>query len=269
MGNCYLYGKSGGGKTNQGENFGITVLRGISRPDKAEENAVWLDTDQADTDLLISQLRPEGKDGMVWIQLQDDGTSVILPGPPRVELPIRFAHVYKDKAWQPLEGWMYTADGWKQFCASFDGRIYEAGSTFEDFTGGWIFEPYKKTYLSGSAEWKSGSLLEDRIELHSTTNDPVILGTQKKIPLSGFSTLNIDWQLLENYNSGSTNIRVSLSTGYDAVQESVLQMSIGKDFTRKISKMNISNLPGEYYVSVRIAPAAAGIRGEIHSIYLT
>ena len=269
MGDCYLYGKSGGGKTGQGQNPGITVLRGVERPSTAENNTVWLDTDQKDTDLLISQLRPDGTEGNIWIQLQDDGTSVILPGPPRVELPIRFAHVYKDKAWQPLEGWMYTAGGWKQFCASFDGRIYEAGSTFDDFTGGWIFEPYKKTYLSGSAEWKSGSLLEDRIELHSTTNDPVILGTQKKIPLSGFSTLNIDWQLLENYNSGSTNIRVSLSTGYDAVQESVLQMSIGKDFTRKISKMNISNLPGEYYISVRIAPAAAGIRAEIHSIYLT
>ena len=164
---------------------------------------------------------------------------------------------------------MYAADRWKQFCSRFDGRLYEAGSTFDDFTGGWTFAEYKKTYLSGSAVWSSGSLLEDRIELHSTTNDPVILGTKQKIAVSGFSTLNIDWQLLENYNTGSTNIRVSLSTGYDAVQESVMQMSIGKDFDRKVSTMNISNLSGEYYVSLRIVPAAAGIRGQIFSIYLT
>ena len=228
-----------------------------------------LDTDRADTDLLISQLRPQGAEGNIWLQLQEDGTSVILPGPPRVELPIRFAHIYKDKAWQRLEGWMYAADRWKQFCSRFDGRLYEAGSTFDDFTGGWTFAEYKKTYLSGSAAWKSGSLLEDRMELHSTTNDPVILGTKQRIAVSGFSTLNIDWQLLENYNTGSTNIRVSLSTGYDAVQESVMQMSIGKDFERKISTMNISNLSGEYYVSLRIVPAAAGIRGQIFSIYLT
>ena len=97
----------------------------------------------------------------------------------------------------------------------------------------------------------------------------MILGTRQKIALSGFSALNIDWQLLENYNTGSTNIRVSLSTGYDAVQESVMQMSIGKDFDRKVSTMNISNLSGEYYVSLRIVPAAAGIRGQIFSIYLT
>lgn len=269
MGDCYLYGKSGGGKTARQDEFGITVLRGVERPSAAENNTVWLDTDRADTDLLISQLRPQGAEGNIWLQLQEDGTSVILPGPPRVELPIRFAHIYKDKAWQRLEGWMYAADRWKQFCSRFDGRLYEAGSTFDDFTGGWTFAEYKKTYLSGSAVWKSGSLLEDRIELHSTTNDPVILGTKQKIAVSGFSTLNIDWQLLENYNTGSTNIRVSLSTGYDAVQESVMQMSIGKDFDRKVSTMNISNLSGEYYVSLRIVPAAAGIRGQIFSIYLT
>ena len=219
--------------------------------------------------LKEEKLRPQGAEGNIWLQLQEDGTSVILPGPPRVELPIRFAHIYKDKAWQRLEGWMYAADRWKQFCSRFDGRLYEAGSTFDDVTGGWTFTEYKKTYLSGSAVWKSGSLLEDRIELHSTTNDPVILGTKQKIPVSGFSALNIDWQLLENYNTGSTNIRVSLSTGYDAVQESVMQMSIGKDFDRKVSTMNISNLSGEYYVSLRIVPAAAGIRGQIFSIYLT
>ena len=48
-----------------------------------------------------------------------------------------------------------------------------------------------------------------------------------------------------------------------------MQMSIGKDFDRKVSTMNISNLSGEYYVSLRIVPAAAGIRGQIFSIYLT
>ena len=54
-----------------------------------------------------------------------------------------------------------------------------------------------------------------------------------------------------------------------ANRRKVMQMSIGKDFDRKVSTMNISNLSGEYYVSLRIVPAAAGIRGQIFSIYLT
>ena len=269
MGDCYLYGKSGGGKTLRQDDFGITVLRGVERPSTAENNTVWLDTDRADTDLLISQLRPQGAEGNIWLQLQEDGTSVILPGPPRVELPIRFAHIYKDKAWQRLEGWLYTAKGWNQFCSRFDGRLYEAGDTCDVFSGGWVFEEYQKTYLSGTAKWQPGSLLEDRIELHSTTDDPVILGTRLKIPISGFSKLSIDWQLLENYNTGSTNIRICLSTGLDAVNTAVRQMSIGKLFERKTDQMDISDLTGEYYISVRIAPAHSGIRGEIHSITLS
>ncbi len=269
MGDCYLYGSSGGGKTAQRENIGITILRGTDRPNKAENNAVWLDTDQADTDLVISQLRPEGAEGNVWLQLQDDGTPILLPGPPKVELPIRFAHVYKDKAWQRLEGWLYTAKGWNQFCSRFDGRLYETGDTCDIFSGGWVFEEYKKTYIYGDAKWQPGSLLEDRIELHSTTDNPVILGTKLKIPVSGFSKLNIDWQLLENCNTSNTNIRISLSTGLDAISTVVQQMSIGKDFERKTDQMDISSLHGEYYISLRIAPALAGIRGAIYSITLS
>ena len=83
MGDCYLYGKSGGGKTARQDEFGITVLRGVERPGAVENNTVWLDTDRADTDLLISQLRPQGAEGNIWLQLQEDGTSVILPGPPQ------------------------------------------------------------------------------------------------------------------------------------------------------------------------------------------
>ena len=269
MGDFYLYGRSGGGEAVQRENFGITVLRGISKPDTAENNTVWLDTDQTDTDLLISQLRPEGAEGNIWLQLRDDGTPVLLPGPPKVELPIRFAHVYKNQAWQRLEGWLYTGKGWSQFCSRFDGRLYEAGDTCDVFSGGWVFEEYEKTYLSGTAAWQPGSLLEDRIELHSTTDDPVILGTKLKIPVSGFSKLNIDWQLLENYNTNTTNIRICISTGLDAVSTAVKQMSIGKSFERKTDQMDISELTGEYYISVRIAPAHSGIRGEVHNIWLS
>lgn len=213
MGDCYLYGKRGGGKTVQPENIGITVLLGGTRPDTAENNTVWLNTDKTDTDILISQFRPDGEEGNIWLQLAEDGTRILLPGPPRVELPILYAYVHNGKIWQRLEGWLYTANAWKQFSAPFDGLIYKDGDTCDDFTGGWGFDEYKNSSISSTAAWQPGSLLEDRIELCSTTDDPVILGTKQKVPFSGFSTLYVDWQLLENYSTNTTSIRLVLSTG--------------------------------------------------------
>lgn len=269
MGDCYLYGKSGGGETAQRENIGLTVLRGGSRPQSPGSTTVWLNTDQADTDLMISQIQPTGAEGKVWLQLKDDGTRVTLPGPPKVELPIRFAHIYTNKAWQRLEGWLYSSGAWKQFCSKFDGRLYVEGDTCDDFSGGWSFDEYQNTYISGSGKFQAGTLLEDRMELHSITDNPVILGTRIKIPLSGFSTMSIDWRLLENYNTGTTNLALAISNGTDAVSTSVTQAFIGGVGERKTTQLNIAKLTGEYYISVRIVPAKAGIRGEIYNITLS
>lgn len=247
MSACFLYGAAGTGASGTSEPIvGLNILYGGERPQTAEPDTVWVSTASASGAYVIAPSAPEGTEGQVWFQTGDGGLTITMQSPVKAVFPLINAYVYRNGEWKFIDEAAIYKDGtWILFCERCL-KLYEPGDLCTDVTGGYNNdEPvYDLTGLIPPV------YREDCVVFESAPNNLPYMVTNKRLVLDKYSKLVVDWYVEQN---ALPNTELSLSlTVFDIRKKTKLaDLSYGGADIRRTDVLDIKNLTGECYISVR------------------
>lgn len=233
---------------------------GNPQPSNPSENTIWLNTDVPITSWIFSATEPEAlTEGMVWFPtgvsssaefnaLKKNGIQVY---------PI-FAKQCVGGAWVTKTAKIFQGGTWKDW---FSGKLYESGNEFVEFTGGWTSDSYSFDHLNYGVTPATKNT--NNIYLGGIDNAVSIIGINKPVNLSGCNTICVDWQATGA--TGGLSIFMGVSST-KAVPKSAPMISFGDAASRRIDRLDVSALNGEYYVYVMAAWAKA-CKGYVYDVW--
>lgn len=216
------------------------VVGGTAAPSNPKENTIWVDTSTAVSEWVYSDHQPDASiNGRVWIKSGSGGDPNFdaLKGKNWIFLYPRFTKQVVNGVWVDKTAKVYLSGAWKDL---WDGTLYDSGNQYDSFTGGWL--------ASSDDTVNYVAFQSDKIQFFNTggTTMPVAIYTKKKIDVSNFNTLQIEWNLSrdKDVKFGLTN---SNTTGNaPSFTASTTVTGTGS----KVSTLDISSATGEFYVSV-------------------
>lgn len=237
MGSVALEGFGSGGAA-----LNFKIVPGLTQPETASENTIWVKTDEKITSWAISTNAPEApQEGMVWIPISDSGAISL-----RI-LKKKFVEVYPLPAKQYVGGefvqkdTMIFQDGvWLSLIPP--GALYWDGDECVETTNGWRLDTGRHSdsspYVSGD-----GSLNTYTISLTIDKKwESIQAATKQKISLAGFSKLCCE------HSGASANLQYGSSITMD---DGVGRARLPESDTPTISVLDISAETGSFYVAVQ------------------
>lgn len=150
-GEVFIFGAGGSGGGGAGGSE-LTIVGGTTRPAKATQNMIWIDTDVEITNYILSAAEPEEPvEHMVWITIRTDA-------PIKVASPVGgdWITVYPISAQQCINGeWIvkdtknYQDGVWVEWLP--EGTLYWYGNECEHLTGGWTSKKWTMQNDAGTA----------------------------------------------------------------------------------------------------------------------
>lgn len=244
MGQCFLYGNSGGGTRS------YKVTGSVSAPENPFYGDIWVQTSVAITQIDITseqQVIPvwDGRDGMIQIvtgtQCIDD---LYVDSDHRREYNLYLyprACVQRfNGAWHWVTAYIYTfKNRWIQFSSVWNGELFDNGNQYEGITGGWTLSKFSL---------KDGAF--DTGLTSETSGNDVMACTVNKIDVGQFSTLHIQCYSNFRNSGGPGNSRFGICStngpSYDNFA-AYKDISTGSNNISYYS-IDISSVTGTYYV---------------------
>lgn len=246
MGNVFLHGKGGGGGAAGG--FELTIVGGTTRPAKASQNTIWIDTDAEITDYVFSATEPENSiAGMVWVTIGDSGSvkTVSPVGGDWITVYPLCAKQLIDGAWvdKPTKSYQYGmwVDWW-------NGELYNSGNEYESVTGGWVgtaagYDSSAKTAVEPVVTRGSASML-----MKTSGDGGSMIHTANKINLAQYSQLVFDGKVTgATAYSSLCNLRVWSDIGPYSTSNAVATAALQNHGDGEVI-LDISALNKEYYI---------------------
>lgn len=130
------------GRTNTGGGGGVggaelIIVGGTTRPEKANHNTIWIDTNKEITSHALSATEPENPvEGMAWVTIGDSGNIVATSpiGGEWITVYPLSAKQYISGAWVDKTAKSYQNGAWVDW---WNGELYDNGNEYESITGGW------------------------------------------------------------------------------------------------------------------------------------
>ena len=248
-----IAGISGGTELN------FKVVGGTTEPINPIENMIWVNTDVEVAGNIFSSIEPtDTVDGTIWIITgpSSDLSFNALKNNSIIICPIS-AKQYIDGVWVNKEAKSYKNGAWVDW---WDGVLYNNGDQCADVTGGWTSDGY-----SSSTAIKSGTHGE-RMDFNGTSSYLVLSGTDSPVSLSGKQTIKVIGELTSRHVAGSSTsglvVAVSKTKNVD-LYDAISSIKIVGKFN---ATLDISNLEGDYYISVRTEPYT-NCKGYVTEIY--
>lgn len=263
----------GGGGAAASLNF--KVVGGTSRPSSPGENTVWVNTDTAVSSWVLSPVEPEAAEGLVWISMGSASAAAFnaLKKNGIMIYPIA-AKQYVDGAWANKAAEIYRNGAWQSFSTEAV-YLYLPGDVCEGVTGGYVAAGLSETGSNSNVSVpavtygdESMVILPGKGSISSTsvTYKGGIVRTEKKIDISGFSTLTFEGSVEGiSTSTGKLSIWSEIGSAQNANRVKYADLVNGSDPI----VLDVSNLEGSYYVgfgfdstNVQIMVTMTGLRLE-------
>jgi hypothetical protein len=235
---------TGGGGSGGGSAF--MIVGGTTRPAKAAQNTIWLNTVVEITSYVLSASEPKNLvNGMAWVTIGDSGSIKIASpvGGNWITVYPLSAKQYISGAWEDVEVKSYQNGEWVDWWA---GELYDSGNEFETVTGGWVALALKQT-SSGNASKPTITRNADSLVMdNSSTNySGGIVYTAKKIDIKGRSNL-----VFTGVSNVAQKDRAALTiwSAIGATQADNVVANVALPTTEGSVSIDISALDGSYYV---------------------
>ena len=243
MSECFLHGMRGGGSAASGT--GLNILYGGERPITAEPDTIWVSTDAASGDYVLSHSAPEGEEGLVWFQTGDKGLSVTMQSPVKAVFLLINAFVYLNGEWTFMaEAGIYKDGAWSLFCESCM-KLYDAGDLCTDNTGGFNQDTYLDILNMHAPEYR-----DDCAYFESQTDSLPSMCTNKRIVLDKYSKLVVDWYV-EQGCPQFPDVTFTLTVLSTDKKQKMAEINYGVADIRRTDVLDVKDLKGEFYIVVR------------------
>lgn len=239
------------GRTNTGGGGGglnFNIVGSTTAPSSPKENMIWVNTEIPITSWSFSATEPSSpSEGMVWFHLALSSPVAFNASKKNTVMlyPVS-ASIYVAGSWVSKNVKSYQGDAWVDWWVP--GTLFADGQSDDVLTGGWASFAYsagsgyttKTVGVNVSAEGISA-------ELAGTGYHSTFIGTNKKIDVSGYSTLRFEFsKATATSGSGSVAVRLYSDAGYTtAVSGAVIDTSGN---INKTVEIDVSGLSGEYYI---------------------
>lgn len=259
MGECILYGKSGGGA---GYNF--KVVGGTTEPLNPKENSIWINTEAEITSWVFSASQPDNlAEGNVWIST---GTSS----------PVGFNALKKNGITvYPLSAKQYINGAW----IYKESKMYQNGVWVDVIPDNYLFYGGYGAIVPLYTEQQRNSTItvtSDKITTTMPTTDTGYYLTscvsQDKISVTKYNWLKVEAKVTRlagtvNSSSAKHDMRVVLTNNQGAeanAQPASCPASLALTVSaRKVYALDISSFTGSYYCGV-----AGTASAEIYNMWL-
>lgn len=227
--------KHGAGSGPGGSGAGLTIVGGTTRPAKAAQNMIWINTDVEITAYVLSATEPaKPVEGMAWITIGNSGiTKLASPiGDEWITVYPLSASQYVGGAWVDKEAKSYQGGVWVDWVV----YLFNQGDECTSITGGWSSSGYSFSGYALQNMYVNGNVLViDR-------NGDYIAGggTQSPIDLTNVDTLKLD---VSAFSGSILAVGFTESKAVSFVAE--LEVNGTGIFT-----MDTSNLSGNYYLTM-------------------
>lgn len=243
MGMCFLHG-TGGASTPKG----LTILFGGARPETTQVNTIWVDSDAASGEYVLSPNEPEGTEGLLWLRTGDGGIPIQLGVSFPLVLFLSNALIFNSEKWNAVNGCdVYTDTGW-QTLVEPPLRLYSYGDLCEKASGGWSTADKICNNPSFAPEY-----LADRVFYTSDATTYEGIFTNKMIKVDDFRSVTVDWSA-ESATDAFPKMTLYLSFLDATKQQKVTkyEFEFGPPGERRVDHFSIGALTGSYHVSVRV-----------------
>lgn len=241
-----------------GIELNFEVVGGTSQPSNPKENTIWVNTSTAISGWIIdsgTNIPEDVADGTVFIHTTDNSNisfNVLKDGYLFVN-PMA-AYQFKSNSWNGVDFKIYKAGEWLGYYP--DGALYYYGNEVASLTGGWVVS--NRTFDCTAGAYTKHS---DRIEIRTTGQGTAIRAyTKNRISLDG---IDVIWIHVTDSTlfSGNGVYTLILTEWADAPDEWAKYVTISGE--TGYYAMEVSDLSGEYFVSVEIRQNSAGNTGMI------
>lgn len=231
------------------------VVGGTSAPSNPTVNTIWVNTSTSITGWVFGPIQPTGSAGLVWFSTSSFS-------------PVVF-NALKTNTIQmlPVSAKQYVDGAWVEK----DAKSYQGGQWVDWFTGTYLFSevegqvvPFTSTKETNSSVTIGTNSIS--MNYSSTSYGQVIVRTQDKVALGGYTTLVVDAVCNKTTSDGSrAAVVVHTSTPGLAVtyDKYIAYTLMDGDGVRKQYKVDLNGLDSSYYVGVK-----GLIGGTIYNIWL-
>lgn len=227
---------SGGGTGNAAE---LTIYGGTTRPAKATQNTIWIDTDVEITSYVLSFKEPETpSEGMAWIKIGNKGIiqanapvgdNWITVYPITAKQYVSGAWVYKDVLSYQNGQW----ENWIENIVLFDNGVKRDGLAF--------------TTQYGTATF-SGNYLVCKL----TSSDKTMRAyVTEQFDLTPYETITVSWEGLSQ-SGAAASFGIGVYKNNEKIAESGISATTGTH------TLDVSNLEGEYDICLRLYSGSSG-----------
>lgn len=247
--------RCGGSEIAGGMPIDITIVGGTAQPGNPEDHTVWINTSVPITSYVISYNEPTAYDqGMIWIEIQSDSDNIINVSDD-VDLGIGIVRQYVNGGWKFMAGKVYQNSTW----TPIQTWVYYCGVYNTTLGGTW------------TRNNTSGTLLDEDGFIEKV-NGSSNYSSGKAIDLTNISSVIFDLEVLRagTYNFGY--ISVSAKSGsYSNTwtnAPSTARTKLGSAAVRQKYTLNVSDLTGNYYITIGANSASGTSRVRVFSIEL-
>jgi hypothetical protein len=224
------------------------VVGGTTEPTNPTENMIWVSTDTPITGYIFSATQPEAPtDDSTPVWIATSTSSLVnfsaTENNPIMVYPISIKQ-YVNGNWTDVTAKTWQNGEWEDW---WNGELYINGNQYEGATGGWV----NKKIFTWQGKYNYASNTEDIIfdgamKLTAANSRAMYATTEKLIDLTNFTELHCevltdsptDGIFVHKATEGKLN-----SDAYDAKM----------DLSKGANVLPISELNGEYYISVGVA----------------
>lgn len=241
-----------------GTELNFEVVGGTTQPSNPKENTIWINTSTPVSGWVIgstSNLPASPADGTVMIITTNSSNlsfNALKDGFLYVN-PVTVGQ-FKSNSWDFVDFKIYKAGSWQGYYP--DGALYYHGNEVASLTGGWTVS--NRTYDCAAGAYTKHS---DRIELRTTGKSTAIRAyTKNRISLDGVDSIGfrvVDSTLF----SGNGVFTLILTEWADAPDDWARYSNISGE--TGYYQLDVSDLNGEYFVSIEIRQNGSGNTGMI------
>lgn len=240
-----MIGRTNTGGGGSGGGSELVIVGGTTRPAKAAQNTIWLNTVVEITSYVLSASEPGTPvEGMAWVTIGDTGRIVATSpiGGNWITVYPLSAKQYISGAWKSVEAKSYQNGEWNYWIY----YLYIEGNQCDSITGGW------NAYTEGNTSFVQYE--EDQIHEYADNKGVAAASCKTNVPIGNNTVLKVEmsWTAIGNHtlllrwdgDGGTMYGSTTITSGSPASEISgsgVYSLSINRDGRANIALFSQAN----------------------------
>lgn len=255
----------GGSSGSGGGGSELTIVGGTTRPTKATQNMIWVNTDVEITDYILAATEPEEHvEHMVWITISNSSSvKTCAPvGDDWITIYPISAKQYIGGEWASKDTRSYQDGEWVEWLP--DGALYWKGNECVDITGGWDCKAWKMQSDAGtSAQTFEIARNADNLTFTKTGQIGAVMHTAQAIDLTNAKVIRFKGEMSKASKTNWVAFHVwsSISGTYWATN-SKATVTTDTAAGKKEFSLDVSSLTGNFYLGFGIYDAKCSVKVE-------